>query len=166
MGYDTTLGSHKALSNLSWNDCQELIRKLNALTGRQFRLPTEAEWEFAARGGNKSKGFKYAGSDKVEEVAWCTENSGFLCHEVGGKKPNELGLYDMSGNLAEWCEDIYGDYQEKKQLNPHGTLTGTYRVLRGGSWGFVAQRCRVTNREYANPDSKSGCYGLRLALSL
>ena len=166
MGYDTTLGSHKAHSKLSWNDCQVLVRKLSVLTGMHFRLPTEAEWEFAARGGNKSKGFKYAGSNSIDEVAWYEGNSENGFHDVGQKKPNELGLYDMSGNLAEWCEDIYGDYQEKKQLNPHGALKGTYRVLRGGSWGFVAQRCRVTNREYANPDSKSGCYGLRLALSL
>ena len=165
MGYDTTLGSFKALSKLSWYDCQEIIKKLNTLTGRRFRLPTEAEWEFAARGGNKSKGFMYAGSDSIDEVAWYESNGEDKAHPVGEKKPNELGLYDMSGNLAEWCEDRYGDYSTDSQINPHGPLEGNYRVLRGGSWGFVPQRCRVSNREFANPDSRSGCYGLRLALS-
>ena len=165
MGLETTSDSFRAHSNLNWYDCQEIIQKLNALTGRQFRLPTEAEWEYAARGGKFGHSYKYAGSDVADEVAWTAENSDFGLHPVGLKNPNELGLYDMCGSLAEWCEDRYGSYSEDNQTNPYGPSSGSYRVLRGGSWGFVAQRCRVSNREFANNDSRSGCYGLRLALS-
>ena len=152
-------------SNVSWHDCHEMIQRLNFLTGRNFRLPTEAEWEFAARGGIKGNGYRFAGSDNVDDVAWHEGNSENKSHPVGQKQPNELGLYDMSGNLAEWCEDIYGDYDETSQTNPKGASTGAYRVMRGGSWGFTAQRCRVTKRECANPDARNSCYGLRLALS-
>lgn len=165
MGYDTSLGSMTPHSQLSWNDCQRIIQRLNVLTGKRFRLPTEAEWEYAARGGNKGKGYRYAGSDNIHEVAWYEGNCNEKPQIVGNKKPNELGLYDMCGNLNEWCEDRYGDYSIESQINPHGSSTGNYRVLRGGCWGYVAKRCRISNREYANADSRSSCYGLRLALS-
>ena len=164
-GNDNTERPDNPQSSVSWYDCHEMIWKLNLLTGRNFRLPTEAEWEFAARGGIKGKGYRYAGSDNVDDVAWHEGNSENMSHPVGQKQPNELGLYDMSGNLAEWCEDIYGDYDETSQTNPKGASTGAYRVMRGGSWGFTAQRCRVTKRECANPDARNSCYGLRLALS-
>ena len=152
-------------SNISWNDCQKMIERLNELTGKQFRLPTEAEWEYAARGGENSNGFRYAGSDNINDVAWYEGNSDSKPHPVGQKQPNELGLYDMSGNLVEWCGDRYGDYPKEKQTNPQGPDEGTYRVLRGGGWGFVAQRCRVSHRLRANADARSGSYGFRIALS-
>lgn len=166
MGYDTSLGSFAAHTNVSWNDCQEIIRRLNALTGKKFRLPTEAEWEYAARGGRLGKGYYFAGCEDVNQVAWTSENSDYAPHPVGRKMPNELGLYDMCGNHAEWCQDRYGDYSQESQTNPQGPSSGNYRVLRGGSWGYVIRRCRVSNRENANPDSRSRCYGLRLALSM
>lgn len=152
-------------SNVSWKDCHVIIEKLNLLTGRHFRLPTEAEWEYAARGGKKAKGFVYAGSENIHEVAWYAENSDYAPHPVAQKQPNELGLFDMSGNVMEWCEDRYGQYDGAKQVNPQGSETGMYRVMRGGCWGYVAARCRVSNRESANADARSGCYGFRLALS-
>ena len=164
-GYDTTVNPSMPKSNLSWNDCQELIRKLNVLTGRHFRLPTEAEWEYAARGGKLGHGYYFSGSNDFNEIAWTAENSDYKAHPVGLKMPNELGLYDMSGSVGEWCEDKYGDYSKDNQFNPQGVSSGNYRVLRGGCWGYVSQRCRVSNREYANPDSRSSVYGLRLALS-
>ena len=152
---------------VSWNDCQEFIEKLNARTGMKFRLPTEAEWEYAARGGNKSKGYKYAGSDNLDEVGWYDENSGCHTHPVGEKKPNELGLYDMSGNLYEWCQDWGGVYINEAQTNPTGRQSGVLRVLRGGSrWGS-ARSCRVSNRYYGDPGSRyDNNRGLRLVLSL
>ena len=164
-GNDNTERPDNPQSSVSWYDCHEMIQRLNFLTGRNFRLPTEAEWEFAARGGIKGNGYRFAGSDNVDDVAWHEGNSENKSHPVGQKQPNELGLYDMSGNLAEWCEDIYGDYDETSQTNPKGASTGAYRVMRGGGWGFTAQRCRVTKRECANPDARNSCYGLRLALS-
>ena len=150
---------------VSWNDCQEFIEKLNARTGMKFRLPTEAEWEYAARGGNKSKGYKYAGSDNLDEVGWYDENSGCHTHPVGEKKPNELGLYDMSGNVFEWCWDWYGKYSSEAQTNPTGPQSGGYRVLRGGSGWFNARRCRVSFR-IINDLGYRVDFGLRLVLSL
>ena len=131
---------------VSWDDCQTFITKLNVLTGMQFRLPTEAEWEFAARGGNSSQGYKYSGSNNIDDVAWYGSNSNYNTHEVGTKAPNELGLYDMSGNVWEWCQDWYGSYSSSAQTNPTGPTSGSYRVFRGGGWGSIARACRVSYR--------------------
>lgn len=155
-------GSRKPVEEVSWDDCQEFIRKLNSLTGQSFRLPTEAEWEFAARGGNKSRG--YAGSNTIDNVAWYWENSNSQTHNVANKTANELGLYDMSGNVWEWCQDWYGSYTSSSQTNPTGPLSGSRRVRRGGSWFDSAGRCRVSYRSYFTPADGSGDLGLRLAL--
>lgn len=143
-------GENRPVECVSWNDCQAFVKKLNGLTGENFRLPTEAEWEYAARGGNKSKGYKYSGSNDIDEVAWYDGNSGSLTHPVGTKKPNELGIYDMSGNVWEWCNDWYGVYTSTPANNPIEPSSGGYRVIRGGSWYYNARFCRVSHR--------LGCY--------
>ena len=158
------IGKNLPVENVSWDDCQEFILKLNEKTKRNFRLPTEAEWEYAARGGNKSKGYKYAGSDNLDDVAWFNVNSDNKTHDVGLKKPNELGLYDMSGNVWEWCNDRYGVYSSSSQYNPQGSSSGSRRVFRGGSWIGDAKRCRVSIRYYRAPGSRFNYLGLRLAL--
>ena len=117
-------GLRKPVESVSWNDCQEFISKLNSLTGKRFRLPTEAEWEFAARGGNNSRGYKYGGGSNLDDVAWYKENSGSRTHDVGTKLANELGLYDMNGNVLEWCSDWYGSYDNSSQTNPRGAESG------------------------------------------
>ncbi len=154
------------VERVSWNDCQTFITKLNQLTGKQFRLPTEAEWEFAARGGNNSKGYKYSGSDNIDDVAWYTSNSGIQTHEVATKQPNELGLYDMSGNVWEWCQDWYNSsyYSSSVINNPTGPTSGSSRVNRGGSWGGNAGYCRVANRSNGTPTGTNYLLGFRLAL--
>lgn len=157
-------GNNNPVEQVSWNDCQEFIKKLNEKTGQTFRLPTEAEWEYAARGGNKSKGYKYAGSSHAEEVAWFEDNSGKKTHPVKTKKPNELGLFDMSGNVWEWCQDWYGDYSNSEQTNPNGALSGSYRVNRGGSWYSIAGACRVSIRYNRAPADAYDDLGFRLAL--
>ena len=199
-------GDQNPVENVSWNDCQKFIRDLNSLTGQHFRLPTEAEWEFAARGGNKSEHYKYSGSNNIDEVAWYLQNSGdeYLSatddnwnidwdkvsnnycrpHPVGTKQANELGLYDMSGNVWEWCEDLYnGDYySHSPQTNPKGpnqgvrdasdlflfihfSVTESHHVIRGGSWCDNARYCRVSNRNYGDtPGDVDGTLGFRLAL--
>ena len=149
---------------VSWDECQEFINKLNMKTGKSFRLPTEAEWEFAARGGNKSMGCKYAGGNVIGEVAWYGDNSDDKTHPVKGKKPNELGLYDMSGNVWEWCQDWYESYSDSEQNNPTGPSNGSNRVLRGGSWFNFAKICRVSYRSYYVPDLRHLNHGLRLVL--
>ena len=149
---------------ISHTDCQEFITKLNAMTGQKFRMPTEAEWEFAARGGTKSKGYDYAGSNTVDNVAWYSGNSGSTTHPVGKKQPNELGLYDMSGNVWEWCADWYGSYTSDSQTNPTGPATGSTRGYRGGSWFFNASNCRTANRTYYSPGNRVNDLGFRLAL--
>ena len=159
-------GGDYPVENVSWFDCQEFIGKLNARTGMRFRLPTEAEWEYAARGGVRSKGYKYAGSNKLNEVGWYRSNSGNHTHPVGEKKPNELGLYDMSGNVWEWCQDWYGDYTDEAQTNPTGPQSGGVRVLRGGSSWLNARFCRVSYRCSGDPGNRYGSIGLRLVLSL
>ena len=166
------LGDEYPAYYVSWDDCQTFISKLNELTGMSFRLPTEAEWEFAARGGNYSQGFKYAGSNTIDDVAWYYDNSDGLgssnpnygTHSVGTKSPNELGLYDMSGNVWEWCQDWYGSYSSSAQANPTGPSSGSNRVLRGGSWSYYARDCRVSYRENDSPSSWYYDYSLRLAL--
>ena len=155
-------GDNLPVENVNWFDCQEFIRKLNELTGKEFRLPTEAEWEYAARGGKRSYGAKYAGGSDIGNVAWYKENSNETTHPVGLKRANELGLYDMSGNVWEWCQDWKGDYSSTSQTNPQGPATGTGRVLRGGSWLNVARFCRLSFRFNYDPDGSY--YGLRLAL--
>ncbi|MBQ7664394.1 MAG: formylglycine-generating enzyme family protein [Bacteroidaceae bacterium] len=136
----------RPVEQVSWDECQEFIQKLNAKTGRKFRLPTEAEWEYAARGGNKSKGYKYSGSNDIGAVAWYSKNSGSVTHEVGTKQPNELGLYDMSGNVWEWCSDWHDNYGSSPSTNPKGPDSGSCRVYRGGSWINYAWGCRVAFR--------------------
>ncbi len=157
-------GAKKPVEQVSWNDCQAFIRKLNELTERNFRLPTEAEWEFAARGGNKSIGYKYAGGDNIINVAWYDGNSGDTTHDVGQKSPNELGLYDMSGNVWEWCQDWYDSYGSNSLTNPKGASSGSSRVNRGGGWLGDASRCRVSYRSYNTPSRQGNGLGFRLAL--
>ena len=158
-------GSNLPVENVSWEDCQTFIRKLNALTDKNFRLPTEAEWEFAARGGNNSRGYKYSGSNTVSNVAWYKDNSSSTTHPVATKAPNELGIYDMSGNVEEWCNDGYGDYTSASQTNPTGPNSGSSRVYRGGSWFYYAFACRVSGRGYTDETTLRGSdFGLRLAL--
>ena len=151
---------------VSWYDCQKFITKLNQLTGKHYRLPTDAEWEYAARGGNRSNGYMYSGSDKIDVVAWCKDSDGGITHPIGTKKANELGLYDMSGNVWEWVQDYYDIYSDKSQNNPTGPTTGTYRVNRGGGWSDSAWLCRVSYRSnIRRPEDKYGDIGLRLAAS-
>ncbi|MBR5147425.1 MAG: formylglycine-generating enzyme family protein [Bacteroidales bacterium] len=158
-------GSQRPVEKISWNDCQEFITKLNQLTGKNFRLPTEAEWEYAARGGNKSQGYKYSGSNTIDNVAWCHSNSSSQTHDVKTKQANELGIYDMSGNVYECCHDWYGSYGSSSQTNPTGPTSGSRRVLRDGSWNDGAGACRVSSRFYYSPDGRYNNVGLRLSLS-
>ena len=160
--YGTNL--QRPVEKVSWNDCQTFITKLNQLTGKTFRLPTEAEWEYAARGGKQSQGYIFAGSNTIGDVAWCTSNSSSKTHPVATKAPNELGLYDMTGNVREWCQDWYGSYSSEAQTNPVGPSTGSSRVYRGGSHHDDALNCRVSNRLGVTPTYASGILGLRLAL--
>lgn len=150
---------------VSWNDCQEFIKKLNEMPGKNFRLPTEAEWEFAARGGNLRKHTQYAGSDSLVAVAWYADNSGNKIHPVAQKKPNELGLYDMSGNVCEWCNDWFGEnyYSNSSSTDPQGSSSGSYRVLRGG-WYSSAWGCCLSSRNGNYPESRNDSRGFRLAL--
>ena len=157
-------GAQNPVERVSWNDCQEFVSRLNRLTGRTFRLPTEAEWEYAARGGKKSRHYKYSGSNNIFDVAWHDGNCGSSTHAVGTKSPNELGIYDMSGNVYEWCFDWYGSYSAGAQTNPQGPSSGSSRVLRGGSWNFSARNCRVSYRNRSDPSYGSRSSGLRLVL--
>ena len=157
-------GDDLPVERVSWYDCQEFIRELNAMTGQNFRLPTEAEWEFACRGGNNSRGYKYSGSNYIDNVAWYDGNSEDKTHPVATKLPNELGLYDMSGNVWEWCSDWNGKYSSGAQTNPKGPYDGSYRVIRGGSWIFSVGYCRSSRRYNDIPMYRNYCFGLRLAL--
>jgi len=152
------------VENVSWNDVQQFIQKLNQQTGKRYRLPTEAEWEYAARGGNKSRGFKYSGSNDIGAVAWYDGNSGNKTHPVGQKSFNELGIYDMSGNVWEWCSDWEASYSSSPSSNPQGPSTGSSRVLRGGGWCSIPRNCRVSIRYSNGPDVWSNFYGFRLVL--
>ncbi len=159
-------GNQLPVDFVSWDKCQTFISKLNQLTGENFRLPTEAEWEFAARGGNKSMGFKYAGSNTIGDVAWYEDNSSEKTHVVAQKQPNELGLYDMSGNVQEWCQDWYSNsyISSAAKTNPHGPSFGSYRVLRGSYYSGGARHCRVSNRyPHRAPSEAMEWDGLRLA---
>ena len=153
-------GDNRPVEMVSWNDCQEFITKLNSLTNRQFRLPNDSEWEYAAKGGNRSQGYEYSGSNNIDEVAWYDSNAGkgvgssspdYGTHVVKTKAPNELGLYDMSGNVWEWCQDLYDS-------------SGSNRVSRGGGWFFHASYCRVASRQRVTPTLTISDLGFRLAL--
>lgn len=160
------------VENVSWEDCQEFIKKLNEMTGLRFHLPTEAQWEFAARGGNQSLGFKFAGGENINELGWYYINSGKLgeddpnygTHDVALMKPNELNLYDMTGNVREWCNDYYSPYSAADQVDPQGPAIGSMVVYRGGSWNDYASCCRVAFRYPEYLATKNDKTGLRLAL--
>lgn len=157
-------GDNLPVEQVSWDDCQVFIQKLNQLTGKQFRLPTEAEWEYAARGGRKSRGYKYAGGNDIGLVAWYEDNSGNETHPVATKQANELGVYDMSGNVEEWCSDWYDDYRLSSQSDPQGPSSGSFRVYRGGCYYNFARNCRVSYRNgYAPGDRNNYFLGLRLS---
>ncbi|MGN0037336.1 MAG: SUMF1/EgtB/PvdO family nonheme iron enzyme [Bacteroidaceae bacterium] len=158
-------GDERPVENVSWEDCQQFLQKLNKLTGRTFRLPTEAEWEYAARGGRKGQGCPYSGSRTLDDVAWYDGNSNGQTHDVGTKQPNELGLYDMTGNVWEWCSDWYGSYSSAAQTDPAGPSSGSYRVYRGGSWYDGARFCRSSIRVNYAPGGRHSDLGLRLCLS-
>ena len=156
-------GDNLPVESVSWDDCQEFISKLNRITGKTFRLPTEAEWEYAARGGKKSRGYRYSGSNNYSDVAWYYDNSGKRPHAVGTKQPNELGIYDMTGNVCEWCQDRYGKYSSSSQTNPTGATSGSDRVNRGCSYIHTAGP--LCFRVNDTPGGRYANLGLRLALS-
>lgn len=154
------------ITDVNWYDCQEFIRRLDSITGMPFRLPTEAEWEFAARGGNESKGYRFAGGNVVNEVSWGLNNAGFRTHSVGCRKANELGLHDMTGNVSEWCSDWYGAYYLGTEPNPQGAKDGEWKVVRGGSFDNCEENSYLSRREYYAPYEAMNYCGLRLALTL
>ncbi len=158
------VGNYYPAYYVSWEDIVNIfIPRLNKITGKTFRLPTEAEWEYAARGGNKSKGYKYSGSNIIGDVAWYYSNS-LKTQQVGIKAPNELGIYDMSGNVREWCSDWFGSYSSSAQTNPTGPTSGSYRVNRGGSWSYNANGCRVSHRDNNYPGLRHSGLGFRLVM--
>ena len=157
------VGGQKPVEQITWYDCKTFISRLNQLTGMKFRFPTEAEWEFAAKGGNNSKGYKYSGSDNIDDVAWYAAE-GKKTRDVKTKSPNELGVYDMCGNVMEWCQDLFGDYSSAPQINPKGSLSGTDNIVRGGCCLSNASYCRMTIRSFFNPGGMSYGIGFRLAL--
>lgn len=159
-------GDQLPVGCVSWTECQVFIKRLNQLTGKTFRLPTEAEWEYAARGGNKSKYYKYAGSNNINNVGWYLSNSGYHTHPSCEREPNELGIYDMSGNVEEWCNDWYGLYSPEAQTDPQGPSRGEFRVLRGGHYRIESRGCRVSSRNYSIPSAIDDCMGFRLVLTL
>ncbi|MDR0970677.1 MAG: formylglycine-generating enzyme family protein [Lentimicrobiaceae bacterium] len=156
-------GGNLPVEDVLRDDIQEFITKLNEITGKEFRLPTEAEWEYAARGGNKSAGYTYSGSNEAGDVAWCNIPNQ-SAQPVGTKQPNELGIYDMSGNVTEWCSDWYGYYNSEDQTNPMGPTSGFLRVSRGGNWCDFATNCRVTYRNYFMSKGSNSGIGFRLVL--
>ena len=158
------VGSNYPMYYVSWHDAVAFCRELSVQTGKTYLLPTEAQWEYAARGGNKSRGNKYSGSYSVDAVAWYSDNSNGSTHPVGQLRANELGLHDMSGNVWEWCSDWYGSsyYSNGNRTNPTGPSSGEYRVLRGGGWYDNPAYCRVSNRNRNSPSSRDGNYGFRV----
>ena len=154
------------MAYISWYDCQEFIRRLDSITGLPFRLPTESEWEFAARGGNRSLGYRFAGSNIIDSVSWYLNNAGFRQHQVASRWSNELALYDMTGNVSEWCSDWYGRYHLGTEPNPKGPESGEWKVVRGGSYDNCEANLYLSRREYLNPNETTNYCGLRLALTL
>lgn len=150
------------VERVSWEQVQAYIARLNALSGQRYRLPTEAEWEYAARGGGQSRGLPYAGSDAPATVAWYADNAGGQSQPVGRLQPNELGLYDMSGNVWEWCQDWFGPYENLPQQAPQGPSGGSQRVMRGGGWYFHAAYCRTSSRGSFSPIHRNFLVGFRL----
>lgn len=165
MGYNPSCfkGDKLPVEQVSWVDCHKFINRLNSLTGKKFRLPFEAEWEYAARGGIKSCGSKFSGGDTYDDVAWYKDNSDSKTHPVASKVPNELGIYDMSGNVWEWCQDWDGKYPSSPVTNPKGPTAGSYRLFRGGSWCSTPRDCRVSYRNSYAPTFTSNYLGFRLA---
>ena len=159
-------GDNLPVEMVSWNDCQTFISRLNSLTGKRFRLPTEAEWEFAARGGNQSRHTQYSGSSRIDDVAWYYGNSNDKTHPVKTKQPNELGLNEMSGNVNEWCQDWYDSNSSDAQTDPTGAGSGSLRVGRGGSWWGPPRACRSSYRNHGAHEVSYRTLGLRLVLSL
>jgi formylglycine-generating enzyme required for sulfatase activity len=157
-------GDNLPVETVSWGGVRKFIKKLNKRTGKEYRLPTEAQWEYAARGGNKSMGYKYSGGNDIGEVAWYDGNSGGETHPVGTKLRNELGIHDMSGNVWEWVSDRGGEYTSKAKTDPKGPLVGSFRVIRGGSWGAGAECCCVYCRSGGDPDDCGNALGFRLVL--
>lgn len=149
---------------VSYGTCKSFITKLNQKTGKTFRMITDAEWEYAARGGKHGHNYMYPGSNDIEEVAWHFSNSDEITHPVGTKAPNELGVYDMGGNVGEWCSDWFGYYSANAQTNPKGPTTGTARVVRGGSWNQAWRMNRSTYRHDVDPNNATMHVGLRIAL--
>lgn len=166
MGYNPShfSGAQKPVEQISWYDCQNFINQLNQLTDLKFRLLTEAEWEYAARGGNKSQGYKYSGSDVLDDVAWFKDNAKSKSQDVKTKAPNELGVYDMCGNVLEWCQDLFGNYSGFAQTDPTGALSGTDYVIRGGSCLSTDEYCRLSIRSFLLPGGMSYGIGFRIAM--
>ena len=158
-------GKNRPVEHVTWNDCQNFISKLNRITGRKFRLPTEAEWEYAARGGKKSRGYQYSGSNNLSDVAWYQDNSGNKTHPVGKKRANELGIYDMAGNVVEWCYDWFDSYSSSPQTNPTIETSDASHVYRGGSKSGDDWFCRSSYRDSFPPNARYDNLGIRLALS-
>ena len=154
------------VSFVSWHEAQRFVRRLDSITGMPFRLPTEAEWEFAARGGAKSKHYRFAGGDISDSIGWLYSVAGNWTHPVAHKQPNELGLYDMTGNVAEWCQDLYGPYQLTTAPDPCGADTGSFRIVRGGSYDEAKANCHLSVRRWYEPETSVGYIGLRVALSM
>jgi formylglycine-generating enzyme required for sulfatase activity len=161
------VGASLPVDQVSWDDVQEFITTLNTATGLNYRLPTEAEWEYAARGGAQSEGYKYSGSANIDDVAWYRDNSSSGTQPVGGKQANELGIYDMSGNVYERCSDWFAAnyYAGGDMTNPVGPATGSSRLARGGCWSYTAQDCRVANRADVTLGGNFNILGFRLARS-
>ena len=159
-------GADRPVENVSWTEVNEFINKLNKLSGLNFRLPTEAEWEFAAKGGSLGKGYAYPGGNECSAVAWYQDNALEETHSVGKRTPNELGLYDMGGNVSEWCSDWLGEFTDRTETNPKGPASGSHKVYKGGDWLSGSDACEPSRRRGASVGSKSGSRGFRLAMDV
>lgn len=168
MGYNPSLhkGARLPVDNVCKDDCEDFIKRLNKITGLKFRLPTEAEWEFAAMGGLRSKGFRYSGSNSIGKVGWTSQNAGGRTHNIRSKEPNELGLYDMSGNVWEWCYDIYEEYSNDDEENPSGPWSGSKDVVRGGGFDMGSKFAGSKCRNALPTGAKGASVGFRLAMEL